>query len=139
MFRPHYQIYTQGSIGTRFEKKDVLDPVKSFLDRHGIPSEIVVDVSFCYNCIYIELKKGSVDKYGNEMKFAFDALPSPQGYGLLAVDRWKEDLIECWAPFLEDIVEANNKHKFEQFMKGELNPFEQTNTEKLSTTLQRKF
>ena len=51
MFRPHYQIYTQGSIGTQFEKKDVLDPVKSFLDRNGIPSEIVEDVNIFYNDI----------------------------------------------------------------------------------------
>ena len=89
MFRPHYQIYTQGSIGTQFEKKDVLDPVKSFLDRNGIPSEIVEDVNIFYNDISVKLKKGSVAQYGREMELAFKNLPSSSySYSLHASNGW---------------------------------------------------
>lgn len=96
--------------GTHFEKKDVLDPLKSFLDHHNIPSEIVNDVSFFGNSIYVKLKKGSAKEHSNEMNSAFKTLPTSSfSYSLSEID----DRISFWVPFLEDIVEANNKYQFE--------------------------
>jgi hypothetical protein len=112
MFRPHYQIHTFAGGGTQFEKKDVLDPLKKFLAHHNISPEIVTDVSFYGNSISIELKKGCAKEHGKEMNSAFGVLStSKYSYSLSEVD----DKITCWVPFLEDIVEANNKHLFELY------------------------
>ena len=108
MFRPHYQIHTPSGPGTHFEKQDILDPFKKFLARHSIPAEIVQDVSFSGNAIYVKLKKGSANEHGNEMDAVFKTLSTSKfAYSLMR----SMDLISCWVPFLEDIVEANNQNE----------------------------
>lgn len=109
MFRPHYQIHTPGGNGTHFEKKDVLDPIKNFLERHNIPSEIVQDVSFSGNAIYVKLQQGSAKQYGEEMDAVFKPLSTAKfSYALMR----SSDMISCWVPFLEDVVEANNLSQY---------------------------
>lgn len=111
MFRPYYRIHTPAEKGTHFEKQDILQPLKEFLDRHDIPSEIVNDVSFWGNNIYVKLRKGSIDEYCIQINTALKPLRSSKYSYSLRDKSATEDVLSCWAPFIEDIVEANNKHK----------------------------
>lgn len=119
MFRPHYQIHTTSGNGTHFEKRDILNPIKKFLARHDIPSEIINDVKFSGNDIYVKLKKGSIDEYGERVKSAFNTLKSSSfSYSLMCSENI-DDMIYCWVPFLENIVEANNIYEFELLSKDQ--------------------
>lgn len=106
MYRPHFQVSTSQIQGTPFKKEDVLDPIKAFLDRHSVPSEIVKNVRFSGNNIYVSLEEGSITKHGAAMKSAFNPLSTAK-YSYALQDN---DVLYFWVPFLEDVVEANNKH-----------------------------
>ena len=96
----------------QFSKQDVMEPLKRFLENNNIPSDIITDVSFTGKfVIYVHFKKGSIEQYGNDMRSAFDKLPhSKFSYALMRTGGMNE-IIECWAPFINDIVEANRSHR----------------------------